>query len=96
MEGAAANLVTLATNQQSNALKHFLGGSTCKGQQQNVRRMDTLFDEASDPIDQGLRFPTSSTGNHQKWPVKRKDDFKLRSVQRRFIVNTRGGMRRRI
>ena len=64
----------------------------------HINRQDVtvLFDEASDSIDQGLRFPTSSTGNHQKWPVKRKDDFKLRSIQRRFIVNTRGGMRGRI
>ena len=80
MEGAAAHLATLRTNQQSNALKHFLGGFTRKGQQKNVRRMDALFDEASDAINQRLRFPASRTSNNEKWSSERKDDFELSGV----------------
>jgi len=74
---AAAYALAAHTNQFAGPLQHFLRRFARKGQEQDIRRIDTAIDQIGHAVHQCACFPAARARNHQGGSIARRHRCKL-------------------
>ena len=70
VERSAEHTADAAAGQIVGAVEHFAGRLVGEGEQQNTVRIDALFDQPCDAVNQRAGFAGSGGGDHERRPVR--------------------------
>ena len=87
VERSSRDFFAAVIEEDRRATEHFLGGSPCERQKEDVFRFDAQFDEICDPVDDRPCFSCAGPGNDEMGTVDRGDGFILACVQFVLIVD---------
>lgn len=91
MEGAAPKALGAVGQEVGNALQHFARGLVGEGQQENVGRLDPVFEQVGDAIGQRARLAAARAGDDEHRPRAGSDGLTLLRVEFGLIVDAPAG-----
>ena len=72
MERPAPKPARIDREQIRDAIQHLSGGFIREGEQQNISRIDPVFEQVRNAVGKCARFATACARNHEQWPGRRR------------------------